>query len=419
MPQSESNPKGYRHPGDYEIDTCYLSLPDGTGQEVKTILTELNIYQSLNKHYMECDIILNDAKGIIQDFDGIGILQITFKTTDQDEINLSFALYELSNKARLTDRQETYTLHGISEEAYITTTKKISRAFGKGSGNTIDKMISGLYKEFFKSSKKIDIDPVKSKSRFIVPNYTVDDAITFMCEEANSDSVASKFYFYENFDGYNFKDLNTLVRGESIETFKYNPMNFDTAEDDGEFDDAKHIISFAQSTQKNYLTRVLSGQFKSRTINIDLHRKNINEVKFDFDKQYKKFNTFAKKKFNHHEIDQDSVINLTTTRKGHDNDPIMSAEKHVPKKINEEKPFRDSYIENFMQVVNIKIAGDPTINVGDVINIQIPKMGEVEEDERDDKYVSGDYLISAARHHFNGEMYVTSLQCVRDAGKEL
>ena len=416
------SPKGYRHAGDYQLDKLFLALPDGTGQDIRGIVTEINIYQDINKHYMECDFVVNDAKGIIENFDGVGIVQMTFSTTDDDELELSFATHELSNKVRVTDRSEAYTIHGVSEEAYVTTIKKISRAFGKGSGNTIDKMIQGLYKEFFTESKKpISVDKTKAKARFIIPNYTVDDTIKFMKEEAVSDSIASKFFFYETFEGYNFKDLNTLIQNQNpLLSFKYNPMNYAESDTEKQFDDALNILSFAQSTQKNYFVRVLKGQFKSKTINIDLLRKKKTEVKFDFDKQYTRFNTFAKKKFNSISVPHDAVINLMTSRKGHDQDSVLSAEGHVPKRINEEKAYRDSYMENFMQVVNLKVPGNPILNVGKVIEIEIPKMNfNNEEDERADKYISGKYLITASRHNFNGEVYTTSLQCVRDAGEEV
>jgi hypothetical protein len=423
MSRNKTNPSGYRHAGDYFIDTCMLTLANGESADVKDIASEINIYQDLTKHYMECDIVVDDANGIISDFDGFAIVRITFSTEDEDEKVLSFAIYELTNKIRLTDREETYTLHGISEEAYITSSKKISRAFGKGSGNTVDKMVQGIYKEFFNSQKPIETDSTKSKHRFIIPNMTIDDTIKFMKREAVSDSIASVYFFYEDFNGFHFKDIATLIEQEPKETYKYHPMNFDSSDDSksgSEYEDVNNIISYAQKKQKSYLQRIQNGQFKSNTINIDLLRKNKKEVKFDYDKQHTRFKTFSNKKFNSHDIGENAVINLMTSRKDHDNDSILSPEGHIPKKINQQKAYRDSYMQNFMQVVDVRISGNPNINVGDIVDLQIPKMGLVKDkDEKTDKYVSGKYLITSARHQFTGRMYTISLECVRDAGEEV
>jgi hypothetical protein len=60
---------------------------------------------------------------------GVGAIVMRFGTTDEEgkthkPIELVFAIYKVVNRARLKEKEETYTLHGISQEAYTTKSRK-------------------------------------------------------------------------------------------------------------------------------------------------------------------------------------------------------------------------------------------------------------------------------------------------------
>lgn len=423
-----NHPKGYRHPGDYSLDIAFLSLYDGTRIDISGTSAEINVYQDIASHYMTCAIVMDDAINILGGLadkfvggaNGLGTITLKFKTADPDfpARELSFGLYKVTSRARLNEKEEMYTLHGISEEAYYTSSRKISRAYGKGSGGLITNMITGIHKEFFNTKKKLDADQTKGLHKFIVPNLSVDDTIEFMRIEADSSFRAPYFLFYETFDGFKFKDLNKLVAQEPIETYQYLPMNFNTSDND-----ATNILSFAQNNMKDYLRKISSGQFKTKTLNIDIHRKKKTEVKFDYEKNFKSMSTISNKLYPSYEVDDNAHVNMMTSRTGHESDPVMSAESPVPKKINERKAFRSSYRELFFnQVLSVAIPGDSNVQAGDVVELDIPSAHLTEENSKDrkaDKYLSGKYLVAKVRHKMQGEMYTTEIDCVRDAGDKL
>lgn len=428
-----SNPKGYRHPGDYNLDVCFLKLFDGTEKEIGGIGVEINVHQDISSHYMTCSVVIDDASDLLGNYvngfvgaiNGLGTLTLKFKTAsdDFDARELSFGIYKLTNRARINEKEETYVIHGISEEAYYTKSRKISRALGKGSGGLISNMITGIHKEFFKTKKKLDVDKTKGLHKFVIPNLSVDDTIEFIRIEADSSSRAPYYFFYETFDGFKFKDLNVLVQQEPIETYQYLPMNMKSSDTTNSNIDATNIISFVQKNEKDYLTKINKGQFKSKTINIDVHRKKKTEIVFDYENNFKKFNTISNASYPSYEIDDNAYVNLITSRTGHDTDSVMSAEAPVPKRINERKSFRNSYRETFFnQMLSVTIPGDSNVQAGDVVELDIPKAtitNENSEDRKADKYLSGKYLVARVRHKMQGEMYTTEMDCVRDAGDKL
>lgn len=428
-----SNPKGYRHPGDYNLDTCFLTLFDGTQKEIGGIASEINVHQDMSSHYMTCSVVMDDAtdllgnyvNGFVGAINGLGTLTLKFKTAsdDFDPREMSFGIYKITNRARINEKEETYVIHGISEEAYYTRSRKISRAYGKGSGGLISNMITGIHKEFFNTKKKLDVDKTKGLHKFVIPNMSVDDTIEFMRVEADSTYRAPYYFFYETFEGFNFKDLNTLVEKEPIEKYRYLPMNMASADQKDSNIDATIIMSFSQKNEKDYLTKINKGQFKSKTINIDIHRKKKTEIVFDYEKNIKKFSTISNAIYPSYEIDDNAYVNMITSRTGHDADTVMSAESHVPKRINERKSFRTSYRETFFnQMLSVTIPGDSNVQAGDTIDLDIPKATVTEEkseDRKADKYLSGKYLVARVRHKMQGEMYTTEMDCVRDAGDKL
>lgn len=431
------SPTGYRHAGDYNLEYCTLLLDDGTSADLQPIASEINIFQELSSHYMSCAIVVDDALNIIGGLssteyvggvNGVGAVVMRFGTTDEEgkthkPIELIFGIYKVTNRARVKEKQETYTLHGISQEAYATKSQKISRAYGKGGGGLISNMITGIHKEFFDTKKPLDADSTKGLHKYVIPYMSVDDTIELMRLEAVSDSRTPYFFFYETFEGFKFKDLNTLVRQEPVEKYKYLPMNFEIVDKDNKESDAVNIMSFSIKTGKDYLSKIQNGQFKSKTLNIDLHRKSTNVVKFDYEKNFRNIKTFSNKKYPSTELSDDARYLMITSRTGHDSDSVLSAESPVPKKINQTKSLQNAYREIiFNQMISVTIPGDSNINAGQVIELDIPVASVTDDKEQDrkaDKYLSGKFLVARVRHKMQGETYTTEIDCVRDAGDQL
>jgi hypothetical protein len=446
--------KGYRFSGDIEVGRLTYITQAGQIIDIGPIAQEVSIFQDIFGHYLQCELVISDAQGFIESIKGIrdsniqggfnggDILVVSYKTrdTELEFINHLFALYELSDRNRLDEKQETYIISGISYEAYITAPKRISRALGGNKGNTIANMISNMVnmelynsvaKDFTRNyreitgvrvEKQVNLDSTNGLQRFIIPNLTIDETIDFLANEADCDAHVPFYTFYENSLGYNFKDFNNLVRQEVKEEFSYLPQNLpdQNSQENDNHKDFQRIMSYEVLKHTNVLENTTRGLFRSKTLNVDFLKKRHEEVIFNYDSEHEKFNKLQPNKIPAN-IEGEPVVNMFFSRKDHDcSCQVFGPENHLPKRLNLFSTRRRSYKNHlFNTVVNVTVPGNSDLNVGDLIYLHIPTPTTLSKrDGKDDKYLSGKYIITKLRQKFNSDTFTTFLECVKDTGIE-
>jgi len=433
--------KGYRNPGDVELKTFTLISTRGEVIDCSKLYREWNVYQDLSSHYLTLDVVMFDAGGILNSieggFTGGEVLVIAYKTGGpKDKVEYkthAFAITDLTNRQTVDEKNEIYMLSGISIESFNTIDQKISRAYGP---NLISKMVDSMCKEFFfkptqtlyKSindvlkiniNKKYNIEESKSLQKYVVPNVRVDDIIDQLCKEAISNKDVSHYIFYEDTSGYNFVDLNSIVLKEPRYTLSYAPSNFDEGDNNAqaEFTDPLKIISYTIIKEGNVFDNMMSGLYKSKTIALDILRKNKTETIYDYTKFSPKFN-----KLQPFLVPGDSkstaIVDLMTSRNGHDSDPFFNNELPLPKKTVTNTSKRRSYFKHLTnRVLSVTIPGNSEVLVGDVIYLSIPSATNLDGfKNKEDKYLSGKYIVSKARHKHIEENFTTFLECIKDTG---
>jgi hypothetical protein len=441
----KENIQGYRFAGDIDVKNVSLVFSDGSLIDLGSITLEINIFQDLFKHYLECEVVISDALTIFSDspFTGGEILVVSYKTRDKSMEHRThlFGIHTITDRQKIDEKIEAYVLNGISAEAYNTGVSKISRTYGQGKGNTISNMIKSIIDEYVYNSKtkglynnynstlgvgvkkNIDVDSTNGVQKLVVPNMTVDATIDFMASESDCDGHAPYYVFYESTDGFNFKDVNTLVAADAYQTYHWIPTNTKDLkrEEDTVVKDFQKIQSFNIIRQSDILLNARNGLFRSKIINLDILRKNKKEVVFNYDNEYKKFNKLQPNKILGSSND-DSYIFMMQSRTGHDSS-IFADENVLPKRINtfisRKKAFQRHIFNN---VVEVSIPGDSDLTVGKVIDLNIPYSTTLEKlDGKQDKYLSGRYLVTKVRHKFGGKTgseYQTIIQCTKDTGME-
>lgn len=448
---------GYRFAGDIEVKNLILISQTGEMIDIAPIAVEVNVFQSLFEHYLQCEVVISDAVALINDlkgdlkkgiqggFNGGEVIALSYKTRskDLDFKTHFFGVYELSDRKRLDDKNESYVLQCVSAEAYQSEPKKISRAFGGTKGNLISNMVTSIVDEFIynraikdihrnyrevlgvRIEKKVDISPTNGLQRFLIPNLTPDETIDFLASEADSDTHIPFYLFYEDAEGFKFKDLNGLVSQEPKERYVYVSTNVrdDETDEDLAVRDFQKIISYDVISQTNVIENVRKGLFRQRTINLDLLRHKKTEVVYDYEKEFPKFTTLQKYRIPGI-VDGDPVLNLVTSRSGHDQDTVLSPERHLPKRINQFGARQQSFKSHiFNTVVEVAVPGNSELMVGDVVNLEIPTATTLDkEDGKKDKYLSGKYLVTKVRHIFGsktGDLFTTVFECTKDTGIEI
>lgn len=444
--------KGYRGPGDVEIQNMVLVSPVGTSIDIRPIVVEFSVYQNLFDHHLSCELVLNDSLGLISNlnserndeflgYTGSELLFVSYKTRDDSSplIRNVFGLHELTDRQRLDEKNESYVLNGVSIEAYTTKLQNVSRALGRGTGKEIHKMVESLIDEFYinnellgfyKSYQNIfsytvrkgkTIDTTNGRHKFVIPNLTVDETMGFLCSQADNDKHIPVFMFYEDNTGYNFRDLNKLVEQDVKAKYQYLPSNATLdPKKTTQYLDSTNITAFKVVKQTSYLRNQLSGMFLAKTINVDILQKKKKEISYSYDT--------AKSKFSKLQSDfdipflglQNSAQYMFTSRTGHSKSgsPFQS-ENPAVKKINEFAAPKKSYMRYiFNTVLEVTVPGDSTLNVGDTVYLNIPNASDLESlDNKQDKYLSGKYIITKLRQKMRGQSgdgFISVFECAKD-----
>ena len=453
---SGENISGFRHPGDVDVRSFKLITAVGQIIDIQPITTEFNIYQSITEHYLQCDLVINDSLGLLNTinidknsdvqggFSGGDVLAVSYKTNDGSLKYNShfFSLYELSDRTRVEDKSEAYILSGISLEAYPAALNKISRAYGGESGSEVSGMVSSVLGEFMDSRnikdthetlrtlsgvrvvKENDIEDTVGKQKFILPNLSVDDSIDFFTKEAVSVDNTPYFFFYENSNGFNFKSIGSLTSQEVKQKYQFEVSNATGAyKNDGkqpEDNEAFNIVSFDVVKQGNFLDNLESGMFRTKTIHLDVLKKNKREAIYSYEKQFPRFKGLQKFRIPGGDVQESSVVRMSLSRKGHDSDALFTDESPAPKKYTETLSQGEGFMNHiFNSQIDVAIPGDSELNVGDIVYLKIPPATNLkEQDGNEDKYLSGKYLVINLRHTLldGTDQMSTFLECVKDTG---
>lgn len=440
--------KGYRHAGDIDIKSLAIITQNGEVIDITTMTPEVNIYQDINEHYLQCDVIIHDAQALINSiegdpggFNGGEVLAIRYKSKSDDlkyKTHL-FGIYTVSDRNRLDDSNETYNLECISAEAYRSSNKTISRAFGYPNGNLISKMVESIINEQIYDSqiqdlyrnyrgvtgsrvkKSVVISPTVGLQSFIIPNMTPDDAIDFLAFQADCDNHIPYYIFYEDSDGFNFRDINSLVQKTPRETYTFISTNVEDTEPDEEvaIRDFQKIISYEVMNQSNILKNAQTGLYRSKTINIDILTKKKSEYNYDYSKEFSRFNTLQKYQIPG-SIEGTPIQWMYQSRTGHDQNKLFTTELPLPKRINNTVARKTSFMRHITNVsVNVTVPGNSEMLAGDVVYLNIPNPTNIKDSfGKKDKYLSGKYLVTRVRHKFDGKgaNFTTFMECVKDTG---
>ena len=437
--------ENYRFPGDFQLESLELIDKAGAPINILPLVLEFSILQDLFQPFMRIELAVNDSAGfanaVSRGLSGGEIIYVSFKTSDpeMESVKMLFSVNGVKDRVRNTTGNESYNIEGVSLEHFNIIDKKISKAYGGSSGKKITEIVEAIFDEFIfnedvksvynffkKEGREITkkglekTDTTTGLHKCIIPRYNPIEAIRYLCEEGVDTDVASKLLFYETFKGFHFRSLGKLVEEEpkpKDEEFLYHPSAYNTdSYKDGK--NAFFIKTVDRLKESDLTNQMTDGLFSATTIALDPLRKDFNTTVYRYKDEVERFS-----KLNKFTItggaDDNSIVHLKTSRKGHDTDSVFAKENPLRKRDVLKDPIRDSYLKHLTNnVIIVTVPGNSDLNVGDTIVIKFTPATSFEEGKEEDKYQSGKYLITKCRHVITKKMYDTVLECVKDTGTE-
>lgn len=422
--------------GDYKlIKLTIQSLITNFRVDISRLFKSIEIYEDMFAPYLSAKLYIEDGLNWAEKLPITGQerVELIFKT-DVDDIeptSLVFRVYRLDSQ-EIDDRGEsqTYTLHLITEGAYLNYSQQCGYAVEGTSSNIVRKI---FMKHFPNSvwSKKLQIEDTTDNYSFVLPgSYTPFKAINWLSSKAinKTGKQYSPYFFYETLDGYCFKSLFYIIKEglQDILPYFYTSPNISTSATTSPYytilPAGYHRIQKLKEVDRfDMLENIMYGTVSSfLTVHDLLRKQKRNQIFRETDVFSDKTKLGVGVHFRESDPEASRIIKngsgffflpSTPYTAYTDSNPIIDNTQV-------EKTFlpRNYHINSILtQKIVIDIFGDNRKRVGQVIKVFVPKIsadGHLQDDKADEN-LSGNFLITAVKHTLNS-VYSCTLELSRN-----
>jgi len=325
-------------------------------------------------------------------------------------------------------------------EVFMNETSRVFRKYGGNIGNSV--------RDILKNDLKVDINKIPEGNIESTINdyvfygnskrpFTV---VTWLCPKSipgNRDKPASSsgergtagFLFYENKKGFNFKSIDSLMSGLKLNTTDKRTIQkyFYTTPENPASDIQNRTIIGIPTFEKNVnvMENLRIGMYASQNYFFDINARKFYEYKYSLKESYQQMshasgaNVPPPVPLN---LDQNPSRLMVRTLDNFNANPAKIEDSNVSAINNEDKSYLYQaasiarYNLAFSQSLNITIPLNLSLTVGDVIELEFPKitLNTAEKGTKDD-LKSGYYLIKELSHLFENNKGYTGLKLIRDS----
>lgn len=451
-------------PGSVVVDEISLFTETGQQYNVTEFVETFSIYEDLFSNVLSGTAIVLDNLNIFGTIPVIGreIMNVRCHVPGIPNVSIqrAFYIYSVQNRtATNQDRQQMYEINFMSLEGMVDNVTYLSKKF---TGST-DEIVEKIFNEHLRLPKLWDKSytfpaglsknnslltpewkdqitqrnlsvvtvggnrPFKSKVTFVAPMWTPLKTINWLANRSIDGSTkGANVLFWESTQGFYFGSVDSLIESQS------NPRerkNYYYGLDDAAIDLIKKkrggssiakgyekVESVTVPTLGDSLRSQDFGHLASNMHVIDINTKDYKEYIFDYPSNFEEFK---------HTDGARPAFNVNQTRN------VFTYRTFKTKHRKLFNDFEDPRYEDWVLQrtsllydlsnlrVEIIVPGFCNLEVGEIINFYYPRMGEKNENERIedlvDPYLSGSYIVVAARHIVGREKYTMVLEIVKES----
>ena len=404
---------------DFDLDTITITSNQG-GQAIDftNLYSNIFIYESVFTHSMIGEIWIEDGINLAETLPIVGneSIELTYRTKGvKDSITLKGKVVAPIGKARTeNDKVEMYKLQFVSEIQFADPLHSVSVA----KSGTIAGIAQSIFKEHFGDANLSKLrfnDDTVGIHKFIFPYWSPLFILKWLAERAFV-REPSCFMFYEDVDGFHFKNLMKAIQAQPVITYLVEPPNQYNQTDVNSF--LTRVIEYSITSFFNRLDEYSSGMYSGTLHTHDMTKKKLTSYPFDYKDMFdstvhlNKHPLFPKgnTKFTSNKLGCRSVLPIQTDKfKG-----IKDNEKPETYFMN-----RSSIEKQFTTLrVTCSVPGNSTLRLLDVVALDIPKIGYLDLKESDwkDPYLSGNYIVVAMKTVLNKLAgYTTVIELAKDS----
>ena len=453
------NPQIPDFAGDYVLDNLILTNHRGQKVNIKDIVTELNIYESIYKSAVTGSVVLVDSTNLIARMAIQGLERLSFhlKTPGvtygrEDVVDATEKTGEPFHVYKITDRKQpnqgliSYTLHFASREFMRNMRTKVSQAYdGK-----YDRAVINIMKdpEYLDSRKKLHYEPTGNANKIVIPNLPPFDAINMIAKKSIADkSRGVGYYFYETTSGYHFRSWQSMITSQGNfprpqrQNLYYQPLKMENETFATDQDKLNRVFESVEAYQfvnnfHDVVANTTLGTYGHRVISYNMFDKNYDVSDYNFHNEFDKtphtdtVGTSANNKYPIMDtpVDYDNAkgisdykesrVSLQTTSPFlHDKDvgrygldALQDGEK-TGEQVSQSNQVTQG------TVLLLTVQGQSQLEPGNLIKFHLKDVNVVtgKDSNPTDPRFSGNYIITKIRHTVHLDDYKMILECVKDS----
>lgn len=392
------NAKSYT-PGDFSIDEVVLINNKGVEKNITTTYSIIDIQEDLFSTTVHGQIGFTDTEDLRQTFPIVGQekIRVRFRTHESFPwIEYTFSVYEVANVYQLKEDETAFVLNICSPEFLRNNVSRVDRAFVNVRPEEVAKSV---IKNELGSDKEIFVDET-SNTVVIVPTQlrpfkAINQLLPRSISKVNPEGAA--YVFYETLDGYNYKTIESLY-AQTPETYTWGKKTLTTEND-------KFTMISNYIIQQNYdvLSTTSKGTYGNKVERFNPLTRTVKTTSYNYfdDKDYQK----SQKTDN-----AERVLPETFEYKGIGSRQFVVGDR---KNLNVRSAQMNQILDGFKLLM--EVPGNSKLRCGQMLKLEIPSMNTKDRtQQRSDKLISGNYLITSLRHVINGGRYFCSVEVCRD-----
>jgi hypothetical protein len=390
--------------GDVIIVGDQIIIESFTGKQlnIRNLVKSFDVFESLNNSTLTADFYIADGIELLNYFPVAGeeTITVTFQTPNRKALTYKFFVESIvGQKSNDTSVSKTYILRCVTKDflknSYTVYTKRYkdldySAAVKKVITEDLKSEIGSLY-----------IENTQGKFDYVVNGVRPFQTIALLCERAVSAKYKSSFfYFYQDNEGYHFRTIEDLIeeRRGLAEMFTY---KFPTNSGSNPYEkniNFRNILSYETMSQGSTTDKVKSGAFYTQVREFDM-------MNGDYYNKWEYINPSDHKSFSSTDNTEDfnsasfngEVIQLPAVTRMVVKDGLRPDMKHNEAIVNK-RAFQNRINQYGLR---LRIYGDTTMRVGDVIKAELPDISGVTVSPNQQKIYSENYIILEMKHRLD------------------
>ena len=411
------------------------STRNATQVNIARIVTDLTIYEHLDKPYLTGVVAFSDSEDIVGSLDigGGELVSVVLKTNSIDgyapkKIEKDFYIDKIITSIKGNDTNEFFMLHLIEDIAFKSNLQNVNKSYSGSSSNIIKKISKG-----FLGKEIINTETDFQEMKVIVPNLTPLDA---MCWVKNKTTTVDGYphYLFSSLVEKEliFSDLKGMIESpvsNPLVPFMYAEANIsiDTKQETSR---RRTILDYSFKNTEDLFSLISKGLIGANHNYIDVTKNKYHNTKFDIQKDiidklkneksnqplYSDLYELDGQSFNEYESRE--VTQLMSTLAYEGNSTYSESATKAQYKLNAINQAMDGLLKKAPLTITVNghdfLHGRHHSTTGTKIDVRfLRNINDHNSDNVFDPKKSGEYLIFGAKHTFTLEKYTTTFSCVK------